>query len=201
MAMAAKILVQNDNHNPDEGGDANEGVTHHNPNPTKNGPVTYGMVAHEDPLTTEDFALLNSLGEVVNVTDRVRTDMAELLMDEETVGALQRYAVFFETGGVPVVGAVAALPKAIRLYRLKRRLELAQALVQRHILATTEPVVGVTSGVHKMIVGTPGGSALRAAFSLFLNKWQDTFRGGRPVSEESVSTPSTPTDDNSTKPR
>jgi hypothetical protein len=201
MAMAAKILVQNDNQGDHH--NANEGDPKHTPHPTRNSPLTYGMVAHADPLTAEDFALLNSLGEVVNVNDRVRTDMAELLMDEETVQALQHYAVFFETGGVLITGAMAALPRAILLYRLKRRLQLAEALVQRHIVATSEPVVGVTSGVHKMIVGTPVGSALRAAFSLFLNKWQDTFRGGRAPSEveEGATTPATPTNDNATKPR
>ena len=57
-------------------------------------------VAEGTPLTHEDYVFLASLGPQTSSGDRTRTDMAGLLMDDETVAALHRYRDFFAVHGV-----------------------------------------------------------------------------------------------------
>ena len=178
MALAAKLSVLHEN-------TVTKSDAHDDP--------TRARFLHPNTLDHEDFVLLNSLDEVTGDPERIRGDMAELLMDEETVEALRHYQIFFETGGVDVGAAVETLPRAIRLHRLKRRLEGALGLLQRHIHRTSEPLVSITSDVHRLLAATPEGSAIRASFALFEKNWQSTFRGGR-APTESAPTPTPSTD-------
>lgn len=139
---------------------------------------------HQCVLTQEQYALLLTLAEQHASSDRVRADMASLLTDAETLAALQNYADFFAFGGVNVGPAIEALPRAIKLQQLKRQLDLASELVQRHIVATSEPVVAVVSDVRRMVMATPEGSAVRDAFTVLDGRWRETFRGGRTAARD-----------------
>lgn len=149
-----------------------------------------------ETLTAEDVAAINVLKNPPGDVERARFDVAETLMDEETVALLARYRPFFETGGVDVATMTELLPRALELQRLERRLAAAQALVHRNLLATVGPVATAAGDIHRMIAATPEHSPLHAAFSLFEKRWQDTFRGGgRPAKgavEEPPADPSQP---------
>ncbi len=155
---------------------------------------------HEAVLTREDYVFLASLPEQRAIGSQVRADMADLLTDEETLSALERYKDFFAFGGVDAGPAIAALPRAIKLKRVRRQLLLMLDLVQRHTMATAEPIVGVVSDVRRMVVGTPEGSAVRDAFAVFDERWRETFRGGRAASRDDAPEPADPTG-GSSKPR
>ena len=99
-------------------------------------------------------------------------------MDDDTVAALERYQDFFRYGDVDVRPALQVLPHAVKLARLKQRLDLASALVSRQIAATVKPVVGVVSDVRRMVVATPEGSSVRDAFATFDRNWREAFPGG-----------------------
>jgi hypothetical protein len=133
---------------------------------------------HDAPLTAEEFAFLQGLGNQVALGETVRVDLAELLMDDDTVTALARYQDFFRYGDVDVGPALEALPHAVKLKRLKQRLDLASAMVGRQMAAAVKPVVGVVSDVRRMVAATPEGSSVRDAFATFDGKWREAFPGG-----------------------
>jgi len=141
---------------------------------------------HDAPLSAEEYAFLQSLGNRVALGETVRVDLAELLMDDDTVSALGRYQEFFRFGDVDVGPALEVLPHAVKLKRLKQRLDLASAMVSRHMAATVKPVVGVVSDVRRMVVATPEGSSVRDAFATFDQNWREAFPGGgRPAAKAS----------------
>lgn len=147
---------------------------------------------HGPVLTPEDYTLLVSLPEQL-AGARVRSDMGLLLADEDTRESLIRYTDFFAFGGVDVTPTVAAIPKMISLRRLQQHLDLAQELVRRHINAEGEPIAAIASDVRRLVMGTPEGSAMRAAFATFDARWRDTFRGGRtPSADETTEDTSKP---------
>lgn len=143
---------------------------------------------HPSPLTPEDYAFIANLPEQ-RVSDRVRSDMALLVTDEDTQAALERYRDFFAFGGVNVDPAIEALPRLMQLLKVQKHMTLAMELLQRHITAASEPVVSVTSDVHRLVIGTPEGSAVRSAFATFDERWRDTFRGGRTVGTDEAPAP------------
>ncbi len=147
-----------------------------------------GGPIHESPLTAEDYTFIASLPEQ-HSGDRVRSDMALLLTDQDTRDSLGRYTDFFAFAGVNVQPATSALPRLIQLLRVQQHLTLTQELVQRHITATGEPLVNIVSDVHRMINATPEGSAMRDAFATLEARWRETFRGGRPVATDDAPAP------------
>jgi len=148
---------------------------------------------HDAALTEEEVAFLLSLGNRVALGEPVRVDLADLLMDDDTVAALARYQDFFRYGDVDVGPALQVLPHAVKLKRLKQRLDLASALVARHIAATVKPVVGVVSDVRRMVVATPEGSSVRDAFASFDGRWREAFPGGgRPAAKAASEAKSEP---------
>ncbi len=148
-----------------------------------------GGPIHESPLTPEDYAFITSLPEQ-HTGDRVRSDMALLITDDDTQASLGRYADFFAFAGVNVEPAVVALPRLVQLLRVQQHLSRVQDLVQRHITATGEPLVNIVSDVHRMVNATPDGSALRDAFATLESRWKETFRGGgRPANTEDAPAP------------
>lgn len=153
------------------------------PSRSQGGPI------HESPLTPEDYAFITSLPEQ-HTGDRVRSDMALLITDDDTQASLGRYADFFAFAGVNVEPAVVALPRLVQLLRVQQHLSRVQDLVQRHITATGEPLVNIVSDVHRMVNATPEGSALRDAFATLESRWKETFRGGgRPANTEEAPAP------------
>lgn len=147
---------------------------------------------HEPTLTAADYTLLASLPEQ-RAGDRVRSDMGLLLADEDTNQSLVRYGDFFAFGGIDVKPAVETLPKLIALQRLLKHLELSTELVRRHINAVGEPAAEVCSDVRRLVMATPEGSAMRAAFATFDARWRETFRGGRsPAADDNAADTSKP---------
>lgn len=142
---------------------------------------------HDAPLTEEEFAFLRSLGNRVALGEMVRVDLADLLMDDDTVASLARYQEFFRFGDVDVGPALEVLPHAVKLKRLKQRLDLASAMVGRQMAATVKPVIGIVSDVRRMVVATPEGSSVRDAFATFDGKWREAFPGGgRPATKNAA---------------
>jgi hypothetical protein len=78
------------------------------------------------------------------------------------------------------------LPHAVKLERMKQRLDLASAMVSRHMAATVKPVVGVVSDVRRMVVATPEGSAGARRLRHFRPELREAFPGGgRPAAKAS----------------
>lgn len=144
---------------------------------------------HHAPLTEEELAFLCKLGNRVAFGETIRSDLAALLMDPDTIDALRRYRDFFRYGDVDVGPALEVLPHAAKLQQLQRRLDLASALVGRHIAATVKPVVGVVSDVRRMVVATPEGSSVRDAFATFDARWRETFPGGARTAPKTADEP------------
>lgn len=100
------------------------------------------------------------------------------LADDETLASLESYRDAFYAAGIDVDPALTTLPLALKLQRLEQRLALAQALVHRHLVATMSPLASLSSDLHRMVGGTPEGSAMRGAFMAFEARWGQTFTGG-----------------------
>ena len=136
------------------------------------------VAAGEAPLTAADFAFLANLDPKVAGDERVRSDMLALLTEPETSEAVAKYAPVLTAFGLDAAPALAAVDRIRQLQRVRRRLDLAQALVTRHLQATGTPAQELVSQLHRVLEGTPEHSPMRVAFSLFLERWQSTFRGG-----------------------
>ncbi len=145
--------------------------------------------AHGPTLTESEVTQLNGLEHLSGSVDRGRLDMCEMLSDDETLTALEHYAPLFEQMGVSVGPALKTLKTVRSLRRLERRLEAALWLVHRHLVAKVGPIASLSSDVHRLVIATPEGSPVRAAFAVFEERWQKVFaKGGRPAKE--TSTPS-----------
>lgn len=139
----------------------------------------------EAPLTAADFEFLSTLDPRVAGDEHVRSDMLQLLTESETVDAITKHAPLLTALGLDPAPALAATVRIRQLQRTRRRLDLAQALVTRHLQSTGAPSMEIVSKLHRLLEGTPEHSALRVAFSLFLEQWQGTFRGGgRPAKSQ-----------------
>jgi hypothetical protein len=156
----------------------------------------------EQPLTEADCQFVLTLDPRVQGDERVRSDMLQLLTEPETVAALNKYGPVLTTLGIDPAPAVATTAHIRKLQRARRRLELTQSLVTRHLQASGAPAMEIVSKLHRVIEGTPENSPMRVAFSLFLEQWQSTFRGGRPAkstearaekSDEAAATKTPPT--------
>ena len=139
---------------------------------------------HAQLLTAHEVSSLNALDPQMRGGEGARYDIAETLMDDETLSSLKHYRSFFEMGGVSVGATVDALPEVIALARLERRLDHAREAVHRNLLARVAPLADTASEVHRLLVGTPEHSPMRAAFEVFEGRWRDTFRGGRATKSE-----------------
>lgn len=106
----------------------------------------------------DDIALLRSIQPVIGEVDRSRFAAAELLVDDETLAAIKTFRPVFEGMSVDVGPAIKAIPMAIRLETLERHLAEAQVLVHRRLVVTSEPVAEISSGVHRVIQGSPEGA-------------------------------------------
>ncbi len=134
----------------------------------------------QSTLTDADVALARSLSPLTGAVDRARLVAAEVLLDDETLAALETYAPVFEGMSINVAPAVEAIPLALRLEALERRLIATQALVHRHLAKTVEPIASISSDVHRVIAATPEGSAIRDAFSMLEKRWTQLYgKGGR----------------------
>ena len=85
--------------------------------------------------------------------------------------------VMDQATGVDVTPAIASGQSVAELQRLRRRLEMALNVVQRHIQSKGASMVDVASAVHRIVAATPEGGAVRIAFSLFEEQWQSAFPG------------------------
>ena len=145
------------------------------------------ITADAHPMSQQDFDALAKLDTQVTGDERVRSDMIALLTDDETVDALAVHAPTLAAIGLHAVPSTATMQKLKRLQRLRRRLELSQALVTRHMQTTGAPLQDFVSELHRIVEATPEHSPLRVAFSLFLDRWQNTFRGpGRPAKADAA---------------
>lgn len=132
-------------------------------------------------LTVDDIALLASLGPVTGSVEHSRFSVAEVLVDAETLQALETFGAVFAALSVNVGPAVQAVPTALRLEALERRLAAAQTLVHRHLVLTVAPIASVSADVHRVIIGSPEGSIVRSSFTKMEKRWRDRFgKGGRP---------------------
>ena len=147
---------------------------------------------HAQLLSTDDVAKINTLDTQVKGGEGARYDIAETLMDPETLSSLQHYRSFFEMGGVTVDDALDTLPDVIELARMERHLTRALEVVHRNLRARVAPLGDTASNVHRLIVGTPEHSAMRAAFQVFEQRWRETFPGGRPPKTEAANAPAEP---------
>lgn len=158
---------------------------------TAQGPKATASESH--PMSLQDYEFLAKLDPQVTGDDRVRSDMIALLTDDETIEALATWAATLAVLGLHAAPSTATTQKLKRLQRLRRRIELSQALVTRHMQATGAPLQDFVSELHRIVDATPEHSPLRVGFSLFLERWQNTFRGpGRPAK---AATPAPPTPD------
>jgi hypothetical protein len=153
------------------------------------------VIAREPLLCASDLALLSSLDPEVAGDEHVRSDMLALLTEDETLEALARYAPVFTSLGVHAGPSIATVQRLRQLQRLRRRLDLAQGLVTRHLQATGAPSKDFVSDLHRLLAATPEQSPLRVAFSLFLEQWKSTFRGGRPTKGDDKSADKSPKSD------
>ena len=153
---------------------------------------------HEETLTMEQFVLLNSLDHDAGDATRALVAMAETLMDDETLQALQRYEGTFAAADLQVAPALKALPRALALRALASKLELALELTRRNLADTVEPVARTAADVHRFIEGTPEHSRLRPAFAQMTSRWEATFAGGR---RKRDARPEAPVNDTTPKPR
>ncbi len=136
-------------------------------------------------LTDADVTLARSLAPITGGVDRARFTVAEVLLDDETLAALETYAPVFEGMSVNVGPAVKAIPMALRLEALERHLIAAQALVHRHLAKTVEPIASISSDVHRIVAASPEGSAIRDAFSMLEKRWTQVYgKGGRPAASK-----------------
>ncbi len=126
-------------------------------------------------LTQGDIALLRSLTAVSGNVDRARVAVAETLLDEETLSALESFAHVFDGVSIDVKPAIAAMPESIKLEALERHLALALTLVHRHLALHVEPIAAVASSVHRIIASTPEDSTIRASFSMFEKRWAQLY--------------------------
>lgn len=147
--------------------------------------------AHDPNLTHEEFTLLNSLEHVSGTVDRAMFAQAETVLDEKTVASLHKYAHTFEVMGVPVGDAVANIDDAEKLMELKKRLDLANAVVQRQLAVKLAPIAAAASSVHAVLASLPEGSPMLDAFNAHMEAWQKLYgKGGRPA--KAVVTPADP---------
>ncbi len=149
--------------------------------------------ASQTTLTDADVTLARSLSPLTGSVDRARFVAAELLVDDETLAALETYAQVFEGMSVNVGPAVSAIPQALRLEALERHLIAMQALVHRHLATTVEPIASISSDVHRIVAASPEGSAIRDAFSMFEKRWTQLYgKGGRPAASKADAAPAAP---------
>jgi hypothetical protein len=147
---------------------------------------------HGEVLTAVEVALLNSIEYVTGSVDRTNVSIAETLLDDESLGALGKYAPTFEVMGINVTQALASMQDAQDLMRLERRLELARVHVHRQLAVKLNPISSMTSDVHAVLASLPEGSPMLAAFATHMEQWQKLFaKGGRPAKA-----PATPADPN-----
>ncbi len=137
---------------------------------------------HDPVLTVVEFALLNSLVHVTGSIDRAMIAQAETVLDADTIAAFKKYAATFDVMGVPVGEAVANIDDAQHLMSLKKRLDLASAVVQRQLSVKLAPIAAAASSVHSVLASLPEGSPMLDAFDTHMDRWQKLYgKGGRPA--------------------
>lgn len=109
------------------------------PAPATQAQPSKGIPQPQAALSTADFEFLRSLDAQTAGDDRVRSDMIALLTDDETIEALAQYAPVLASLGLAAAPSTETLQYLERLQRLRRRLELAQAVVTRHIQSKGAP--------------------------------------------------------------